>query len=441
MNATPEIKKSVRDEFADKFIAILESDKPLSWVQGWASTGMGRPYNGSSNRPYNGINRFILGLTALENGWDDPRFFTFKGVSDMEGCHVRKGEHATRTEYFAVWDSQDRKTLSISEYQRLPSAERADERYRFFSKTAYVFNAAQIEGLEPLSKGKPQQFEDNRLAEAVLDTLSTNMDIRIQFGGDRAYYSPTNDYIQMPPKERFYTSEDYYCTLSHELSHSTGAESRLARPLDSLYANSESYAMEELRAEIASTYFCAELGIEISEQAMVNHQAYVASWLAAIRQDRNALFAALKDADKICDYMMEHGRVDLMKEEIAREALMPGVLEPGTTYEIWQLKDKPENRSISFLPYDYASQFRLTESRYDKLYESPVTIQDNSLDKIFCKFNIDRPADFKGHSLSMSDVIVTAKDGKKQAYYVDQHGFQPVQGFFQRRAEQRGKGR
>lgn len=208
-------------------------------------------------------------------------------------------------------------------------------------------------------------------------------------------------------------------------------------------ANSESYALEELRAEIASTYFCAELGVSISEKAMENHQAYVASWLKAIKEDHNALFAALKDADKIADYMMEQGRVELMKEEVMREALLPGILEKGTTYEIWQLRDDPANRSIAFLPYDYASQFRLTDSRYKKMYEAPVTERDNSLDKIFCKFNIDRPEDFQGHSLSVSDIIVTVKDGKKQAYYCDSYGFQPVQGFFTQRNQsaQRGHGR
>ncbi len=438
-NTKSEVKKSVREEFAEKFISILESDKPLSWVQGWSSSGMGRPYNGGSNRYYSGINRFVLYFSSLEKGWNDPRFYTFKQASD-EGYSIRKGEKATRVEFWAVWDSEKKKTLSISEYQKLPKAEQADERYRFFSKAAYVFNASQVEGLEPISKANTQNgFEDNRLAEAVFDCLTTNIDIKIRYGGDSAFYSPTGDYIQLPPKENFVSQQDFYATMGHEIAHSTGAEKRLARPLDSYYANAESYAMEELRAEIASTYFCAELGIPISEKAMENHQAYVSSWLDAIREDHNALFAALKDADQICDYMMEKGRVELMKEEIAKDALLPGVLEAGTTYEIWQLKDLPENKSISFLPYSYASQFRLTESRYEKRYEAPVTASDNSLDKIYCKFNIDHPADFKGHSLSMSDIIVASKDGKKQAYYVDQYGFEPIQGFFKQRTQVEGR--
>ena len=432
-NTKADVKKSVREEFAEKFISVLQSDKPLEWVQGWASIGMGRPYNGGSNRHYNGVNRFILGFTAFEKGWTDPRFYTFKQASD-EGYSIKKGEKATRVESWAIWDSEKKKSISISEYQKLPKDEREKERYRFYSKSAYVFNAAQIDGMELLPViGQQFQFKENPLAEAVLDCLSTNMDVRIQYGGDRAYYSPKGDYVQMPPKESFFSTEEYYGTLCHEFSHATGSESRLNRPMESFYANAESYAMEELRAEIASTYFCSEIGVKISDKAMENHQAYVASWLEAIKADHNALFTALKDADTIADYMMEKGRVELMKKEITMEALLPDTLELGSTYEIWQLKDIPENRSISFLPYDYASQFRLTDSRYEKVYEAPVTQMDNSLDKIFVKYNINHPADFKGHSLSMGDIIVTVKDGKKQAFYCDQIGFQPVPGFFTQR--------
>lgn len=427
-------RKSVRDEFAEKFISILESEKPLEWIQGWVKTGMSRPYNGGSKRPYNGINRFILGVTAVEKGWTDPRFYTFKQAVDR-GYSIKKGEKSTRVEYWAVWDAEKRKTISVSEYMRIQQSDLEDNRYRFYSKSAFVFNAAQIEGMELLTTQNQQsRFQENRLAEAVLDCLSSNMNVEIHYGGDRAYYSPSEDCIQIPYKEAFLSEEDYYSTLGHELSHATGASSRLNRPMESFYINRESYALEELRAEIASTYFCAELGINISETAMQNHEAYISSWLKVIKEDHSALFTALKDADKIADYMMEQGRVELMKEEVTRMSLLPGILEKGTKYEIWQLKDEAVNRSIAFLPYSLASQFRLTDGRYEKLYEAPVTDKDNSLDKIFCRFNINCPMDFQGHSLSLSDVIVISENGEKKAFYCDSYGFQPIQGFFTARS-------
>lgn len=436
-----EPKKTVRDEFAEKFISILESDKPMQWVQGWANSGFSRPYNGGSNRAYNGLNRFILSFEAMERGWTDPRFFTFKQASD-EGYSVKKGEKSTRVEYWAVWDDVEKKSISISEYRKILKSDLDEDRYRLYSKAAYVFNAHQLNNIELLPVVNPQHdFQENRLAESVLDCLSTNMDVPIRYGGDRAYYSPTGDYVQMPRREAFFSAEDYYSTLGHELSHATGAASRLNRPMDSLYANAESYALEELRAEIASTYFCAELGVNISDKALEGHQAYVASWLKAIKEDHSALFSALKDADKIADYMMEQGRVELMKEELTKDALLPGVLEFGTTYEVWQLKDDPMNRCVSFMPYNVASQFRITQGRYDKVFESLVSESDNSLDKIFVKFNIGRPENFRGHSLSISDVIVTVdKEGNKQAFYCDSYGFEPLTGFFQQRRQSEHRG-
>jgi hypothetical protein len=107
---------------------------------------------------------------------------------------------------------------------------------------------------------------------------------------------------------------------------------------------------------------------------------------------------------------------------------MPKFVE-GMSYEIWQLKDVPENRSIQFADYAFASLYRLTESRYNKVYEAPVTTETNTLDKLYIKFNIDHPADFKGHSLSMSDVVVLNEDGKKTAWFCDSFGFKEVKGF------------
>ena len=117
-NEKQEQKKSVREEFAEKFISILESDKPMQWVQGWANSGFSRPYNGGSNRAYNGLNRFILSFEAMERGWTDPRFFTFKQASD-EGYSVKKGEKSTRVEYWAVWDDVEKKSISISDFNYL----------------------------------------------------------------------------------------------------------------------------------------------------------------------------------------------------------------------------------------------------------------------------------------------------------------------------------
>jgi hypothetical protein len=254
------------------------------------------------------------------------------------------------------------------------------------------------------------------------------MGVPLIYGGDEAYYIPEKDVIHLPHKESFHSAADYYGTVLHELSHSTSAPDRLDRQIVGYSEDPDAYSREELRAEIASTFVCAEIGIKMPDSVVENHMAYVSSWLNQIREDHNVLFSAIKDADRIADYMVEQGRVEVLREKLEVMEQMPKQFE-SMSYEIWQLKDIPENRSIQFADYAFASLYRLTESRYDKVYEAPVTTETNTLDKLYIKFNIDHPADFKGHSLSMSDVVVLNEDGKKTAWFCDSFGFKEVKGF------------
>lgn len=137
---------------------------------------------------------------------------------------------------------------------------------------------------------------------------------------------------------------------------------------------------------------------------------------------------------------MEQGRVHELQEKLSIESQMPKGFQ-GATYEIWQLKDIPENRPILFADYAFASLYRLTESRYSQVYEATANGDTDSLDKIFMKYNIDRPADFTGHSLSKSDIVVINQNGKKTAHYVDTWGFHEVKGFIKtkKQAEKRGR--
>ena len=243
-----------------------------------------------------------------------------------------------------------------------------------------------------------------------------------------AYYSPVTDTIQLPPRESFYSAGEYYGTALHELAHSTAAPSRLDRSLIAYRKDRDQYAIEELRAEIASTFVSSELSVDMPEAVIKNHMAYVSSWLSQIKKDHNVLFSAIKDADRIADYLIDQGRVDVLREKITIEEQMPKDLS-DSNYEIWQLKHIPENESIEFSDFDFASKFRLTESRYDKIYEGSVDEETDTLGKIYFKFNVDRPTDFRGHSLSMSDVVVLNRNGERSAWYCDTYGFQEIKGF------------
>lgn len=430
MEQMKEKKSSVRDEFAEKFISILESGKPLSWTKGWVTSNIGSPCNGYSGRKYNGINKMILMMASMENNWNDNRFYTFKQVAEMEDCKVKAGSKAIRVEYWMAYDLKEKKSLHLSEYAKIlreDETRNADE-FKIFAKTACVFNAKQIDGIKPLPEKARQGVEPNQLAEEVIKTLSENMGVNLIYGGDSAFYSLSTDSIFLPDRENFVSEAELYGTTLHEFSHASGAETRLNRDLKSFTEDSDSYAIEELRAEIASTFLTSEIGIEMSQSVVENHLAYVQSWLSQIKENHGVLFSAIRDAEKISDYILEIGRVDILREKLEIINEMPRNLE-NVTYEIWQLKDIPENEMLHFTCFEYASKFRLTESRYEKIYEATATKNEDSLDKLYYKFNVEKPNDYKGHSMSVSDIVVLHMDGRRKAWFCDDVGFKEVPEF------------
>lgn len=437
-------RQSVRDALAEKFISILESDEPMAWVKGWQSQGLSMPYNGETGRRYNGINRMVLLLKSMEHAWTDPRFYTFRQVANMDNCLIRAGEKATAVEYWLVRDTKEKKSLTFTEYEQLLKADpsRKETEFYAYAKTAYVFNAAQVEGLQPLPQVERVPLEENKLADEVIKTMSENMGVKLVYGGDEAYYSPATDTIHLPRDEAFFSTSERLATTLHELAHSTAAPSRLNRPIVGYHQDPKRYTMEELRAELSACFACAEIHLTMPDSVIENSRAYVSSWLKHIREDHNALFSAIKDADKIADYMIAQGRVEVLREKLEVAAQMSKKLQ-GKTFEIWQLKDTPENRPLMFSGYDYASRFRLTENRYNKVYEGPVDGDTDSLEKLFCKFNFDHPADFQGHSLSASDVVVLSDNGQRAVWYCDRIGFKQLDHFHQtvQQTEKRGRTR
>lgn len=436
-------RKTVREELADKFISILESDKPLQWMKEWSTGGYVAPYNGQTGRRYNGVNKFVLMFQAMDKGWTDPRYYTFRQIDQMDGCHICAGEKATPIEYWYVYDMKEKRGMTFSEYERLQKddPERKNSEFRISTRSMYVFNAAQVEGLDPIRQEKERQIED-RLAEEAVSTMSENMEVPLVYGGDEAYYKPSTDTIHLPPKTAFFSTAAFVGTALHELAHSTSAPLRLDRPIVGYLEDPDKYAIEELRAEIASTFVSGELSVDIPENVTQNHLAYVSSWLSQIKEDPNVLFAAIKDADKIADYLIEKGRVEELREKLETEAKTPKKIN-GVLYEIWQLKDTPENQALMFSDYAYASLFRLTENRYEKVYEATTGPDTDSLNKLYFKFNIDHPADFKGHSMSVSDVVVLNDNGVKTAWFCDRVGFRELGSFCSNKdkAEKRGNRR
>ncbi len=281
------------EEVTARIIRQME-EGTVPWVQPWTSKGagspaLGLPQNAATKRPYSGINILLLWGAAQEQGRESQLWLTFKQALALGGA-VRKGEKGTTIVY------ADRFTPE-SEKQKAAETGR-DAREVAFLKRYTVFHVDQCDGLpEDAVTGRaplpPRQIEP--VAESLIE--ATGADVRV--GGDRAYYVPSQDVIQVPPQPAFRDQINYYRTCFHELGHWTGHATRLARDLSTSFGTKD-YAREELVAEMASAFLCAEMGI----LPTVRHADYLANWLAVLREDKRAIFRAASLASKAADFVL-----------------------------------------------------------------------------------------------------------------------------------------
>jgi antirestriction protein ArdC len=281
---------SLYDEVTARIIAELEEGR-FPWVQPWsnAAASPGLPRNATTGRAYSGVNVLILWGAVISGGYPNQGWLTFRQALAAGGC-VRKGELGVTVCY------ADRFT---PEAEKQRSAEQGDPARAIpFLKRFVVFNVAQCDGLpEQYSADAPPLPERELVPIAENLIAATGADFRI--GGARAFYSPSEDFVQVPPQPAFDQQINFYRTALHELGHWTGHSSRLARSFGARFGNS-AYAREELCAELTSAYLCAALGIVPT----VRHADYLGSWLAVLREDSRAIFKAASQASKAADYLL-----------------------------------------------------------------------------------------------------------------------------------------
>ncbi len=292
MSKIKDKKITYADAVSNKIIEALEAGV-APWQKPWSGAQLYQtyPYNAKSLKSYSGINNVNLMLEAQINGYSDPRWLTYKQATEL-GINVNKGEKGTTVQY---WKYKEEKDV-VDENGKVIGKETIKlENPKVFYST--VFNAQQTT-LPPLEQEQLPQidFNPNEMAEKILK--NSGADIR-ESGSNRAYYMPTHDYIQLPLREQFNSAAEFYSTALHELGHWTGHKTRLDRDLSGGFG-SESYAKEELRAEISSFMMSQRLGIDFDPS---NHYSYVHSWIKVLREDNKEIFRASRDAEKITDYV------------------------------------------------------------------------------------------------------------------------------------------
>lgn len=303
---TSEYRKAV----TERLIGMLESGT-APWQKPWDAgiAAMNRPHN-FNGRPYHGVNALMLWCTAIDKGYEDPRWLTFKQVNKLGG-HVNKGEKAQIVEYWQ-WEKEV-ENPETGEKEKVPL-----EHPKVYRAT--VFNADQCTGLPKLRR-QAQKWSPVERAENII--AANGVPVTHNTDGS-AFYSPGGDFICLPPRESFATVDAYYSTLLHEVGHSTGHPTRLNREFGGQFG-SEGYAREELRAELASTFLCGELGIATTGSDE-QHAAYVKSWVSALKNDYNEIFRAAADAEKICNYLYEREKEYLQLKE---QGIEPQVKQPA----------------------------------------------------------------------------------------------------------------
>ena len=294
----------VREELSQRFVEALNMGE-LPWHSCWQQAV---PQNAVTGRKYHGLNALWLSYLAEKQGWTDPRWATYKQASE-KGWQVRKGEKASYVEYWAYYDKEKKKLLSWPDARQIfrEDPAYAEKNLLLSSRVFAVFNGAQIDGIPEILQSRGTDIGAIRRQR---DTLIANMGIGYREQGQSAYYSLGSDTVTLPPEASFDSTYGYMATFLHECGHASGHPDRLNRDMTGGFG-SESYAKEELRAEIASAFTAQALGLTVSEKDREletrQHMAYIQNWAQAIQDAPEELFRAMKDAEKISDYLIEQG--------------------------------------------------------------------------------------------------------------------------------------
>jgi antirestriction protein ArdC len=264
-----------------KILEALEQGN-VPWKKPWVA---GIPRNAFSNRQYTGINSILLNLAP----YSDPRWATMKQIN-QHGGKVRKGE---RSSLVVFWKMQD----VTREADDGEVTEKQIPLLRYY----LCWNVEQCDGLT-LPALETRQVDVIAEAEAIIANMPNPPSISYD-GGDRAYYIPAKDQIHLPRPESFTSNEERYATTMHELSHSTGHESRLNRKTltETTHFGSEVYSREELAAEHGAAYLMAHAGIETTIQ---NSAAYIQGWLRALKNDPKMVVIAASQGQKAAEYII-----------------------------------------------------------------------------------------------------------------------------------------
>ena len=280
------MSKNVYEMVTNRIIEQLESGV-IPWEKPWSGVRSGA-FNRVSKKSYSLLNQMLLGK--------DGEWASFKQWTDLGG-HIRKGEKSSIVVFWKILPVEEVQEDGSKVVKQIP-----------LLKYINVFHISQVDGVEPLTKEELHDIKPIEKAESILIDYWTRENIKVEhIKGNKAFYSPMSDMIQLPLFEQFKDANEYYSTAFHESVHSTMKESRCNRAEErknKLVAfGSEEYSKEELVAEIGSANLMNIIGIE-TKKSFRNSTAYIQSWLRVLRNDNKFIVSASSKAEKAVEYIL-----------------------------------------------------------------------------------------------------------------------------------------
>lgn len=277
---------NVYEMVTNRIIEQLENNI-VPWEKPWSGTLDGA-FNRVSKKPYSILNQMLLKY--------DGEYATFKQWQELGG-HIRKAEKSEIIVFWKMYPIKEKQDDGTEIIKTIP-----------LLKYINVFHISQVDGVEPLKQKVTHDIEPIDKAEKILNDYWNRENITIEHvKGDKAFYSPMFDKIQLPLFEQFKQSEEYYSTAFHESVHSTMKTSRCNRQEDRkgkvVSFASDEYSKEELCAEIGSAQLMNIVGIETTK-SFRNSTAYIQSWLKVLRNDNKFIVSASSKAEKAVNYIL-----------------------------------------------------------------------------------------------------------------------------------------
>lgn len=273
---------SIYDIITERIIAELEKGV-IPWEKPWTGCKDGA-ISYTTGKPYSLLNQMLLGKPG--------EYLTYKQCQE-NGGQVKKGEKA---HIIVFW-----KPLPITEKDKDGKEIKKTVPYlRYYN----VFHVDQCEGIEPKHAAELIDFIPDEKAEQIAADYVNLSGVKLEhIKQDRAYYSPSLDKVSMPLTNQFKGTPEYYGTMFHELTHSTGHASRINRLTKTAAFGGEDYSKEELIAEIGSAALINTCKLDTPKTDR-NTAAYIGSWLKALKNDTRMIVSAAGQAEKAVNYIL-----------------------------------------------------------------------------------------------------------------------------------------